>query len=232
MNDYTCKLDNYSFDNEDLLKGLTDKEYHTLASHRTILSFNKAEAIFTEGQIPLGIYRVITGVVKKFTATNLGTDHIFYICKKNEYLGYHAVLSEELYSDSATALTDCKLEFIPIQYFKSVVESSYELSQRLLKNLAHEFSVFLNVTKLLAKYTVRERTALNLLILYNKFDLNHTSHKAIVINRKDLANMIGTAKESLVRMLKDFKEEKLITTKGRDIYIENYNGLFEASNFK
>ena len=148
--------------------------------------------------------------------------------EENEYLGYHAILSEEEYPDSATALLDCEVAFIPKNDFLNVVSTSHLLSQRLLKNLSHEFGVFLNATKILARYTVRERTAINLLILQRKFSVKE-SLKEIEINREDLASMVGTAKESLVRMLKDFKEEKLISTKGRIIFIEDLEGLVKAS---
>ena len=220
----------YNFNNQDLLSGLTTAECDRLTA-KEILNFKAGTQIFKEGTEPKGIYRVLSGKVKKYTATNFGTDHIFYICGENEYLGYHAILSEEEYPDSATALLDCEVAFIPKNDFLNVVSKSHLLSQRLLKNLSHEFGVFLNATKILARYTVRERTAINLLILQRKFSVKE-SLKEIEINREDLASMVGTAKESLVRMLKDFKEEKLISTKGRIIFIEDLEGLVKASNYK
>ncbi len=221
----------YSFDNQDLFSGLSDTICKSAFTNKITAYFKAGDSIFKEGNEPKGIYRIKKGKVKKFTATNFGTEHIFYICKEDEYLGYHAVLSEELYPDSATALSDCEIEFIPKNDFLNVVDRSQKLSQRLLKNLSHEFGVFLNATKLLAKYTVRERAALNLLILESKFRENTLEDTAIIINRDDLASMVGTAKESLVRMLKDFKDEKLITTKGRSIFIKDYKGLAKVSNF-
>ncbi|MEQ3663116.1 MULTISPECIES: Crp/Fnr family transcriptional regulator [Flavobacteriaceae] len=221
----------YNFNNQDLLSGLTTAECDRLTANKEILNFKAGTQIFKEGTEPKGIYRVLSGKVKKYTATNFGTDHIFYICGENEYLGYHAILSEEEYPDSATALLDCEVAFIPKNDFLNVVSKSHLLSQRLLKNLSHEFGVFLNATKILARYTVRERTAINLLILQRKFSVKE-SLKEIEINREDLASMVGTAKESLVRMLKDFKEEKLISTKGRIIFIEDLEGLVKASNYK
>ncbi len=146
-------------------------------------------------------------------------------------LGYHAVLSEELYPDSAIALLDSEIDFITIQDFLNAVNSSHLLTQRLLKNLSHEFRVFINATKMLAKHTVRERSALNLLILESKFQVNGETETEIIINRDDLASMVGTAKESLVRMLKDFKEEQLITSKRSSIFIKDYNGLVKVANF-
>lgn len=221
----------YNFNNQDLLSGLTTAECDRLTANKEILNFKAGTQIFKEGTEPKGIYRVPSGKVKKYTATNFGTDHIFYICGENEYLGYHAILSEEEYPDSATALLDCEVAFIPKNDFLNVVSTSHLLSQRLLKNLSHEFGVFLNATKILARYTVRERTAINLLILQRKFSVKE-SLKEIEMNRDDLASMVGTAKESLVRMLKDFKEEKLISTKGRIIFIEDLEGLVKASNYK
>ncbi|GER60064.1 Crp/Fnr family transcriptional regulator [Formosa undariae] len=221
----------YNFNNQDLLSGLTTAECERLTANKEILNFKAGTQIFKEGTEPKGIYRVLSGKVKKYTATNFGTDHIFYICGENEYLGYHAILSEEEYPDSATALLDCEVAFIPKNDFLNVVSTSHLLSQRLLKNLSHEFGVFLNATKILARYTVRERTAINLLILQRKFSVKE-SLKEIEMNRDDLASMVGTAKESLVRMLKDFKEEKLISTKGRIIFIEDLEGLVKASNYK
>lgn len=222
----------YSFDNEDLLNGMPESVCNILKANKKTEYFKAGSEIFKEGSLPIGIYRVKKGKVKKFTSVNYGTSHVFYICREKEYLGYHAILSEELYSDSATALIDSEIEFIPKKDFLKAVDSSHLLSRRLLKNLSHEFGVFLNATKMLAKYTVRERTALNLLILEEKFRNDTNEISELEINREDLASMVGTAKESVVRMLRDFKEEKLISAKGRSIYIENYQGLIKVSNFK
>jgi CRP-like cAMP-binding protein len=220
----------YSFDNQELFSGLSAPIKKRLAAHKTIISIRANKPIFNEGSEPKGIYRILNGKVKKFTTTNFGTDHIFYVCKEHEYLGYHAILSEELYSDSAAALTDCELEFIPKSDFLYAVDKSHLLSQKLLKSLSHEFGVFLNAYKLLAKHTVRERTAINLLILDYKFKTDSNTETVIRVNRDDLSSMVGTAKESLVRMLKDFKEEKLITTNGRSIYVLDHQGLLKVSN--
>lgn len=76
----------------------------------------------------------------------------FYSCKETESFGYHAILSEELYQNSAIALLDSKIDFIAIQDFINAVNWSYLLTQRLLKNFSHEFRIFINATKMLAKH--------------------------------------------------------------------------------
>jgi CRP-like cAMP-binding protein len=220
----------YSFNNQDLFSGIPDSVCEMIKANMVTAYFKAGQTIFEEGQKPKGIYRVKKGKVKKSTQTNFGAQHIFYVCKEKEYLGYHAILSQELYADSAVALTDSEIEFIAETDFLRAVNSSHMLSQRLLKNLSHEFRVFINATKVLAKHTVRERSALNLLILESKFRDGENENTEIIINRDDLASMVGTAKESVVRMLKDFKEEQLITSKRSSIFIKDYDGLVKVAN--
>lgn len=220
----------YSFNNNDLFEALDNDISTILLRNMETHQFKAGEPIFNEGEKPKGIYKVIQGKVKKFTKTNFGAEHIFYICKENEFLGHHAVLSEEYYPDAAMAIIDSEIQIIPEEDFRKAVDSSHQLSKRLLKNLGHEFGVFINATKMLAKYTVRERAALNLLILEEKYHCDNTDKTEIIINREDLASMVGTAKESVVRMLKDFKEEQLITTQRSSIFIEDYAGLVKVAN--
>lgn len=222
----------YSFNNQNMFSGLPDSICKIIKSNMMTIPFNSGDYIFKEGEKPKGVFRVKKGKVKKLAETNFGTQHMFYLCKEGEFFGYHSVLSEELYPDSAIALTDCEIDFISKSDFLKAVKASHQLSQRLLKNLSHEFRVYINATKILAKFTVRERAALNLLILESKFRDASKNLTEIVINRDDLASMVGTAKESLVRMLKDFKEEKLITSKRSSIFIEDYEGLLKVANFK
>jgi len=221
----------YSFDNQNMFSELPDSICEIIKSNMMTIPFKGGDYIFKEGEKPKGIYRVKKGKVKKLAETNFGTQHIFYLCKEGEFFGYHSVLSEELYPDSAIALIDTEIDFISKSAFLKAVNASHQLSQRLLKNLSHEFRVYINATKILAKHTVRERSALNLLILESKFRNKPLESTEIIINRDDLASMVGTATESLVRMLKDFKEEKLITSKRSSIFIEDYEGLIKVANF-
>lgn len=221
----------YSFNNQNMFSELPDSICKIIKSNMITIPFKGGECIFKEGEKPKGIYRVKKGKVKKLAATNFGAQHIFYLCREGEFFGYHSVLSEELYPDSAIALVDSEIDFISESDFLKAVNASHQLSQRLLKNLSHEFRVYINATKILSKHSVRERAALNLLILESKFRNGAQNHTEIVINRDDLSSMVGTAKESLVRMLKDFKEEKLITSKRSSIFIEDYEGLVKVANF-
>ncbi|HSH64815.1 MAG TPA: Crp/Fnr family transcriptional regulator [Bacteroidia bacterium] len=189
--------------------------------------------MFSEGTFPSGIFYDKKGKVKKYKTDRDGREQIIYICNSGELLGYPALLSEETYSDSASALEDSILAFISKDVFLSVLEQSRALSTRLLKNLSHEFGVLENSIANFAHKSVRERLALSLLIMKEKFrdKKNPTASVEIMLSREDLANITGTAIETLVRLLHTFKDEGLIETEGRKIRILDAKKLIKVANF-
>jgi CRP-like cAMP-binding protein len=137
-----------------------------------------------------------------------------------------------LYSDSASTIEDCEITFIPKEVFQRVLQDSPEIPLRLLKALAHEFRLFKIGIAILATSSVKERLATNLLILDEKFRKSQRASKGseIVLSRSDLANMVGTAKENLVRMLAEFKANGLIKITTDGIQIIDRNGLIKAAS--
>jgi CRP-like cAMP-binding protein len=147
-------------------------------------------------------------------------------------LGYNALLAEEYYADSAATIEDSRITFIPKETFLNVLRGSAVLSNRLLKALAHEFSLYINGITNLATKTVRQRLAFNLLMLEEKFKVPGKRDDEIEINmsRADLANIVGTAKETLVRLLRDFRNKGLIEANGQAILIRNRKAMFVEAN--
>jgi len=194
--------------------------------------FKKGQNIFTEGNYPAGIYYIKSGKVKKYKSLNNGKEQIIYVCCEGELFGHAPYLSEERYPDSAAALTAASIGFISKEKLTRLLDQHEELSQMLIKNLSHEFGVLVNFIANFTQKTVRERVALALLILDEKFksESGENNEVRIVLTREDLANIVGVAIETLVRMLHDFKEEKLIETQGRQITVKNRPGLFEIAD--
>jgi CRP-like cAMP-binding protein len=225
--------ENFQFKTDRIFEGLSLDDMETLRASSVTHQYKKGEIVFREGGIPTGIFYLKMGKVKKYKGTAKGEEQIFYVCTSGELLGYHALLSEEHYPDSAATIEESEITFIPKDKFLEVVKSSTILSNKLLKALAHEFSVFINGMTSLATKTVRERVALNLLILDAKFKTTDKLNVPVEINmsRGDLANMVGTAKETLVRLLQEFKRDGLIESDGRIIRILNKKELVKESNF-
>jgi CRP-like cAMP-binding protein len=224
--------ENFRLNKDQIFEGLTPDELQMLVGSGVTHRYKKREIIFREGGIPTGIFYVKTGRVKKYKPTVKGGEQIFYVCGEGELLGYHALLSEEYYPDSAATIEDSEITFIPKQTFLHVLRNSTVLSNALLKALGHEFSLFINSITILGTKTVRERLAFNLLILEGKFRIPEKPEAPGEINmsRADLANMVGTAKETLVRILHEFKSDGVIETTGRVIRITNRQGIIKAAN--
>lgn len=181
----------------------------------------KGEVIFREGSYPRGIYILRKGKVKIYQTNRDGKDQIIYIYRKGEAFGYRPLLCDCTHPVTATAMEDCVISFISKRIFMEVLNRSIELCKRLLVNLSHEFSVWVNTVSVFAQHPVRARVALALLILNAKYRSEKNPDKAVTIalSREQLANYVGTAIETLVRILKDFKIRKIILSKGRRITI-------------
>ncbi|MEW6469769.1 MAG: Crp/Fnr family transcriptional regulator [Bacteroidota bacterium] len=228
------KIDNYHFSRFSVLEGLPEDESRLLKEKMIRKEIKKGQLIYRQGSFPRGVYFLRKGKVKIYQTNSEGKEQIIYIYTRGESFGYRPILSAEPHPVSAKALEDSVLSFVPAQSFIRLLNRSSVLPNILLRALSREFSVWANHISVFAQKSVRERLALALLILNEKYKRKDKGHLPPVINlsRDDLANYVGTAKETLVRMLQNFKEKKIIRTEGRRIIVldpaelENISDLF------
>ncbi|UXP31417.1 Crp/Fnr family transcriptional regulator [Reichenbachiella agarivorans] len=219
----------FTFNNQYIFNELpqSDKELFEKVMHNQ--KYHKSQAVFTQESIPSRMFFVKEGKVKKFKVDAEGREQIIYIYNAGEFFGYSALLSDETYSTSTTAIEDSTISFIYKEDFFRILDNSTSFSRLLLKSLSHEFRVTTNLMAVLSQRTVRERVALCLLILHNKYKVSEG--KEISISRLDLANMVGTVIETLARILHDLRNENLIALEGKKIKITNTEGLEAISNY-
>jgi CRP-like cAMP-binding protein len=224
-------IDKWEFRTDAVFSQLDDATKHILFEHKSELTYRQGEVIFKEGTIPAGIYYILEGKVKKFKADHNGKEHIVYVANSGELIGYHAVLSEDRYPDSAATLEDSRILFIPKEDFLEAISQSQVFSRSLLKSLSHEFAVLINGFSLLAQRTVKERLALQLIILREKYKEGVPPGQDVEINisREDLANMVGTARENVIRLLSEFKDEGSLTITGRKIVVRDIRRLVDLA---
>lgn len=227
-------IDKWNFKSESILKDLPPEDFALLTAHRTEQVYSKGEIIFREAAYPSGIFYIVEGKVKKYKVDKEGKEHIIYVANRGEILGYHAILSEDRYPDSASTLEKSSIAFIPKEDFLNTLQQSSVLSKRLLKTLSHEFAVLTNSLSVFAQKSVRERLALQLIVLREKYKVNFQPGMPVEINisRDDLANIVGTVRESAVRILTEFKEAGILETKGRKIIVHDVNQLIKIANYK
>ncbi len=227
-------IDKWDFKTHSLFQDLPAEDIALLTAHQAEQYYTKGETIFREGGVPGGIYYIIEGKVKKYKRDQEGKEHIIYVANDGELIGYHALLAEDRYPDSAATLEESRIAFIPKEDFLQALEQSHGISRRLLKALSHEFAVLINNLSLFTQKSVRERLALQLIILREKYKVAKQDGEAVVINmsRDDLASLVGTVRENIVRVLGEFKEKGILSTQGRKIIILDVKQLIQIANYK
>jgi CRP-like cAMP-binding protein len=186
-----------------------------LAKDRKVKTFKKKTEIYSEGDMPLHVYFIKSGNVKTFKAHPDGKELIMNLYSTNDFFGFEPVLENSNYTESAVAMQDTELISIPRHDFLIMIQGHPDVSRSfihlLCKKVADRESQLLN----LAYNSVRQRTAEALL----KSESLKDSRSVISISRDDLAKMVGTASESVIRVLSDFKDEGLIEIEGGKIRI-------------
>lgn len=227
------QIEKYHFSRESILHGLPEKESMLLKEVMVHRKLKKGVLIFREGNWPKGVYFIEKGKVKIYQTNSEGKEQILFIYSKGESFGYRPLLSGEPNPVSAKTLEDSVLEFIPGNAFIKALNRSSVLPNKLLRALSREYTVWANQVSSFAQRGVRERVALCLLILSEQYKKETRTDVPveIPISRDDLANYVGSTKETVVRMLRHFKNEKIILTKGRKIIILKPKELEKVTDY-
>ncbi len=188
-----------------------------LGKDRKVKSVKKKAEIYSEGDTPLHVYFVKSGNVKTFKSHPDGKELIMNLYSANDFFGFEPILENSSYTESAVAMQDSELISIPRYDFLVMIQSHPDVSKSfihlLCKKVADREAQLVN----LAYNSVRQRTADALL----KSEALKDAQSVIAISRDDLAKMVGTASESVIRVLSDFKDEGLIEIEGGKIKISS-----------
>lgn len=211
---------------------LCSHQLTTISDSKSCTVYKKGQILFHEGTRPLGVFCINRGKVKVYKLGYDGKEQIIRIAHDGGLLGYKALIAEETYTVSAETLEDCTICFLPKPTFLQTLQESTEFNQRIMKQVCHELGLMTENLTHQAQRTVRERLAITLLKLKDTYGMDAHDEGPIEINltRDDLANMVGTATETLIRLLHEFKDDQLISTRGRKIRIEDAPGLVRAAN--
>lgn len=226
-------IKNWCFSTQLILNSLSEEDYVFLISRQEKQKYKKGEVIYKEGVVPSGLFFIHHGKIKKYKTDQNDKEQILYIINKGELVGYHSILAEDRYTDSASALQSSVISFIPKEDFLSILNRSTLFSRRLLKVLSDESAVFANKISIFGQRTAVERLAIALIILREKFKIDTPENKEIQIDisRNDLAGIAGIATENVTRLLKEFKSEGIISTSGRTILVLDIIKLVQRSNY-
>ncbi|MBX9781741.1 MAG: response regulator [Chitinophagaceae bacterium] len=205
--DLTAGTDGYN----SLLQIATGKKaIEELTQYRSINTYKRKQVIYSEGNHPSRIYYVLKGKIKAYKRNEAGKELITDLYNTGDFLGHIALLGGGTYKDTAVALEETDLAIIPGEDFNELLHKNPEAAgkfiQMLAKNIAEKETQLLK----LAYSSLRKKVADALLMLQKKYQDQTDGPFTIDITRENLAAVAGTATESLIRTLGDFKDEKII----------------------
>ena len=196
------------------------EELRKLSDQRKVKVFKKRETIYEEGDYPRYLYFVRQGTVKIFKTNDSGKEYIIDILKEGDFAGYVDLIKDTPYTESAAALEDAEVSLIPKDDFSTLLYGNRDVSSRLIRMLANEIAEKEEQLLHLAYNSVRKRVADAVLFLSEKEGKSEFN-----ILRDDLARIVGTAKESVIRMLTEFKNDGYIDIVDGAITIKDRNKL-------
>lgn len=217
INNLSLPIEEGEFDMENV------DENHELFKNKKKKVFRPKNFIYLQYGSPIYLYYIKKGQVKTFKTNEDGKELITGLYKENEFFGYHALLKDDEYSDSAIAVVETQVELIPKEEFYSLIKNKREVANEFIKILSKEVIEKEEELLNLAYNSVKKRVADGLIKYFDKYSQDYT--KGLQIPREDLANIAGTSTESVIRTLSEFKKDGLISAEGKTIYIANEKEL-------
>lgn len=220
-----CELSGFQ-----LFKKLSEQEMAQLNYDKTCSLYNKGSIIYREGSRLTGFFCVTRGIVKILKTGVDGKEQIIRFAKKGDIIAYRSLLSQELACTTAKVIEEAVLSHIPYQTLLYLIQHNWQFSHHMLQIVCKELREANDYITDIAQKSVRERLAEVLLLLKESFELDNEQTLQITLTREELANMVGTATESVIRLLSEFRQDQLIDLQGRKIKYINVAGLTKVAN--
>ena len=205
-------------------------EMHKALENHDIIEYKKKQVIYAEGQHPNKLYYIQAGKVKIFKTSDTGKELITGLLSAGDFFGHIPLIENVVYEEFAETLEESSIRVIPRKEFEELLTTNQEIALKVIKLLANNIAEKEHQLVALAYHSLRKRVADALLTLKKKYAKEGEELFSMSISREDLANIAGTATESLIRTLSDFKNEKLIEIKDGKITILEEKKLLNLFN--
>jgi DNA-binding response OmpR family regulator len=191
--------------------------------------YARKQVLYQENKKPRFLFYLVKGKVKCFKTNPEGKEYITNLYSDGDFIGYSSLLENALYDDSAVVIENAEILAIPKDDFLHMIYNDMAIASKFIhiitKNVKEKEDRLLG----LAYNSLRKRVATALVDINSKFKLKD-QNMPIEISREEIAQYVGTATESLIRTLSDFKSEKLIDIKNGKITLINVEKLKNLAN--
>lgn len=213
-----------------IFSSLSNEDLDYIDDNKSVNLYKKGDVLYREGNRILGIYCVNSGILKLYKTGLDGKEQIIAFAQKGDITGYRSVLSNEPACTTSEVIEDAAICFIPSNIIFSLVKKNADFALSLMQLTCKELNQANIFIKDIAQKTVRERLAEVLLMLEDTFGKDAEGYLTISLTRAELSNIVGTATESVIRLLSDLKSENVINMTGKKIKIVNKTELKKISN--
>jgi len=213
-----------------IFKGLLPSDLDLLYQDMVCNIYKRGSIVYSEGSRISGTYVVCSGILKIYKTGFDGKEQIIRFAKEGDLIGFRSIITDEPACTTAQVLQEAILGFMTGETLNILLKNNSEFAMSLMKLTCKELGEANKFLTNLAQKTVRERLAEVLLLLMDTFDLEQDYSLKISLTREELANMVGTATESVIRLLSEFKSDKLIDINGRKIKLLNIPKLIKVGN--
>jgi len=200
------------------------------ADRKKMQQFKKKQPLFSEGNHPIALYFLNKGKVKTYKSNEEGREYITNLYKDGDFIGYLDLIEEKAYRESAVVMEDSEIFVISKEDFFLLLHNNRLVANKFIKILSDNLAEREERLLQLAYNSVRKRVAEALLLVEKQYKNEQQGVSQVVISREDLASIVGASKETVIRTLADFKDEKLIDSHGSRIIILNPEKLKKMRN--
>lgn len=207
------------------MRAMNKEELKKVSDSKITKTIKKGESLFEEGDKLGGVYCVRNGVSKLSKLSPNGKDQIVKLASKGEVMGQRSVIAEEHTNLSAVAVSDMEVCFIPKESITNTLHTNPNFTLEVLRHMAHDLKEADDVIVNMGQKTVKQRIAEAFLYLKNNFGEDTDGFLALTLSREDIANVVGTATESAIRIISEFKKKGYLHTSGKKVGISNERKL-------
>lgn len=201
-----------------------------LKENRHVNHYKKKQEIYSEGNLPSKLFYINKGKIKTYKRNRDGKELILGLYDEGDFFGYMALLEGGSYMESAEALEEAEISVIPRAEFEELLGSNPQVMKKFISMLAKNLNEREEHLLAIAYNSLRKKVADTLVSIYEKYNPQKKDVFEIDLTRENLAAIAGVAKESLIRMLGEFRDEKVISITDSVIQIMDLKKLQHMHN--
>lgn len=207
-------------------------ELEEVSQHKINNTYKKGQTLFVQGNHPFGIYCISRGNIK-LTKTGVdGKETIVRIAQGGDILGHRSLFTDDNYSATATAMEDTEVCFIDKKFILKIIENNPTVALNIINKLSRDMGAAEKKLSSLHQKNVRERLAELIISLKASHGVKENGRWKVdlKLTREEMATMIGTANETLIRFMTEFKEAGILEQEGKTIFIKDEEELLNWAN--